>query len=251
MVNMEHKQPLISVITITYNASATIEPTLMSVATQTFRDYEHIIVDGASSDHTVDIARKFEDVRILSERDNGLYDAMNKGLDMARGRYVVFLNSGDTFHNKETLSRYAERALLGDDIIFGDTVIVDKYRHIIGKRHLTAPKVLTRDSFADGMLICHQAFMVRKELAPNYDTKYRFSADYDWTLKCIQAADMRKCTNLNSITIDYLSDGLTDNNKLASLRERFRIMAIHYGTFRTIRKHIGFIARALRRRLSK
>lgn len=240
--------PLISIITITYNAGATLEPTLISVASQSFRDFEHLIIDGASTDDTLAIARKFEDLRILSEKDNGLYDAMNKGLDMARGRYVIFLNAGDTFHNSDTLRDYAQRAMRGDDIIYGDTVIVDKNRHIIGKRHLTAPAQLTEKSFSKGMLICHQAFMVRKDLAPHYDTRYRYSADYDWTVKCIAAADRTRCTNLNRITIDYLQEGLTDQNKLKSLRERYRIMAKHYGHTRTFLNHLGFIFRALRRR---
>lgn len=242
--------PLISIITITYNAASTIEPTLMSVASQTFRDFEHIIVDGASSDATLSLARKYPELRILSERDNGLYDAMNKGIDLARGKYLLFLNAGDSFHSNDTLAAYADRAVKGDDIIYGDTVIVDKCRHITGKRHLTAPVSLTSESFSKGMLICHQAFMARKEIAPKYDLRYRFSADYDWTVKCIKAADPRRCTNLNRITIDYLSDGLTDKNKLKSLRERFRIMSGHYGAARTLVNHIGFIFRALRRKLT-
>lgn len=242
------KSPLISIITITYNAESTLGPTLESVATQTFGDYEHLVIDGASTDGTLALARQYEGVRILSEADNGLYDAMNKGLSLARGRYVLFLNSGDTFHSKKILAEYARRAQLGDDIIYGDTVIVDANRHIIGQRHLNAPAHLNRDSFAQGMLICHQAFMVRRALAPEYDTRYRFSADYDWTIKCIAAADPDRCTNLNLIVIDYLSDGLTDRNKGRSLRERYRVMASHYGHFRTILNHIGFIFRALKRR---
>lgn len=244
-----NSEPLISIITITYNAEKTLLPTMKSIASQTFRDFEHIIVDGASTDRTLTIARQFDDTRILSEKDRGLYDAMNKGLHLARGKYLLFLNSGDTFHSDRTLDSYAERARKGDDIIFGDTVIVDKDRHIIGKRHLSAPTTLKTDSFSQGMLICHQAFMVRKEIAPEYDLRYRFSADYDWTVRCIKNADMRRCTNLGIIAIDYLSDGLTDNNKMKSLRERYRIMSAHYGPVRTFFNHIGFIIRAIRRKL--
>lgn len=240
--------PLISIITITYNAQEHIAATMESVFRQSFRNYEHIIVDGASTDDTVAIARRYAGVRIMSEPDKGLYDAMNKGLELARGRYVLFLNAGDTFHNDNVLAAYAERARKGDHIIYGDTVIVDKARHIIGRRHLSAPASLTFDSFAKGMLICHQAFMVLRELAPKYDMDYRFSADYDWTVKCIRNADPRRCTNLEIIAIDYLHDGLTDRNKLASLRERFRIMARHYGAMRTMINHIGFIFRAIRRK---
>lgn len=253
--NLDHRderssdRPLISIITITYNAANELRPTMESVAGQSWRDYEHLIIDGASKDDTLAIAREYDGVRILSEKDSGLYDAMNKGLDMARGKYLLFLNAGDTFHSSEILARYAERAHRGDDIIYGDTVIVDNERHIIGRRHLSVPDTLTSDSFADGMLICHQAFMVRKDLAPHYDLQYRFSADYDWTVKCIDASDPRRNTNLGIITIDYLSDGLTDNNKLKSLRERYRIMSRRYGTIPTALRHIKFALRALSRRL--
>lgn len=242
------ESPLISVITITFNAQDTIGATLESIHSQLFKDYEHIIIDGASSDDTITLARKFSNVRILSERDQGLYYAMNKGLDMARGKYLLFLNSGDTFHNSDTLGAYADRARRGDDIIYGDTVIVDNDRHIIGRRHLTAPPTLTFESFAKGMLVCHQAFMVKRELAPKYDVRYRYSSDYDWTVRCIKNADPRNCTNLQLITIDYLSDGLTDKNKFKSLRERYRIMSQHYGGVSTFFRHIEFIFRALRRR---
>lgn len=240
--------PLISVITITYNAESVIGVTLDSVASQTFRDYEHILIDGASKDKTLDIARKYPDLKIISEPDKGLYDAMNKGLRAAKGKYVIFLNAGDTFHSNYILELYSQRAKKGDDIIFADTVIVDKERHIIGKRHLTAPDHLTSKSFSKGMLICHQAFMVKKELAPTYDLKYRFSADYDWTVKCIFNSDMEKCTNLHIIAIDYLKDGMTDKNKMTSLKERFRIMNKHYGYIRTFFNHLGFIGRAIRRK---
>jgi len=243
--------PLISIITITFNAEKNIQPTLESVYRQNFRNYEHIIIDGASTDNTLSEARKYPDLRILSERDNGLYDAMNKGIGLSRGQYILFLNAGDTFHSGKTLDAYAERASKGDDIIYADTVIVDSDRHIIGPRHLTTPRTLTFESFAQGMLVCHQAFMVRKELAPLYDLQYRFSADYDWTVRCIRNSNPERCTNLGLIAIDYLSDGLTDQNKLKSLYERYRIMATHYGTARTLLNHVGFLFRAFGRKFLK
>ncbi len=234
--------PLISIITITYNAAETIGVTMASVAEQNCGDYEHVVIDGASSDATLEIARGYAGVRILSEPDHGLYDAMNKGLRMARGKYVLFLNSGDSFHSADTLEAYARRARLGDDIIYGDTVIVDKERNITGPRHYSVPEKLTALSFSKGMLICHQAFMVRSKLAPEYDLAYRFSSDYDWTIRCIRNADESKCTNLNMVTIDYLSDGLTDRNKFKSLRERYRVMASHYGHRRALARHAALVA---------
>lgn len=244
------RQPAITIITITYNASGTLPLTMASVAEQSFTDYEHLLIDGASSDNTILLARQMGTprLRIVSEPDKGLYDAMNKGLAMARGRYVIFLNSGDRFHAPDTLRLYANAITAKNpDIIYGDTDIVDINGRRKGPRHLSAPAMLTVDSFSRGMLICHQAFMVRKAIAPRYDTDYRFSADYDWTIRCIKASRPGSRINLRAVTIDYLSDGLTDRNKRASLLERFKIMAAHYGMLRAILQHLSFIPRAIRR----
>lgn len=242
-------KPLISVITITYNAAAELPATIKSINEQTYPNFEHLIIDGASKDNTLEIARRNPDARIISEKDKGLYDAMNKGLRMAEGKYLIFLNAGDTFRSPETLSRYAEAAGKDYDIIYGDTMIVDKTGEDIAPRHHSAPDILTYESFSHGMLICHQAFMVKKSIAPLYDLNYRFSADYDWTVKCIAATKPSSCCNLREITINYLSDGLTDNNKIKSLKERFRIMCKHYGTIKTLTSHAGMIIKHLKKKI--
>ncbi|MDE6379981.1 MAG: glycosyltransferase [Muribaculaceae bacterium] len=243
-------RPLISVITITYNAAETLPLTMESVGEQSFKDFEHIIVDGASTDDTISLARRMgkRGLRIISEPDEGLYDAMNKGLKIARGRYLIFLNSGDRFHSHDSLQAYADAIEeRNPDIVYGDTDIVDIEGKRIGPRHLSAPDILTLDSFSDGMLICHQAFMVRKDIAPLYDTDYRFSADYDWCIRCIKASRAGDRVNLRRVTIDYLADGLTDRNKKASLVERFKIMAAHYGSMKAIAAHLSFIPRVIKR----
>lgn len=243
-------RPLISVITITYNAAETLPLTMESVAEQTFKDFEHIVVDGASKDDTIIVARRMgkPGLRIISEPDDGLYDAMNKGLKKARGRYLIFLNSGDRFHSPDTLKAYADAIVeRNPDIIYGETDIVDMEGKRLGPRHLSAPEILTVDSFSEGMLICHQAFMVRKDIAPLYDTDYRFSADYDWCIRCIKASRAGDRVNLHRVTIDYLTDGLTDKNKKSSLVERFRIMASHYGSLKAVAAHLSFIPRAIKR----
>lgn len=246
-----NQAPLVSIVTITYNAAEVLTPTMESLATQTFTDFEHLIIDGASNDATLEIASELRTAatRILSEKDNGLYDAMNKGLHLARGKYIIFINAGDSFADPDSLKHIAESIDENTDIIYGDTVIVNSERDIIGPRHLSVPERLTFDSFAKGMLICHQAFMVRKELAPDYDLSYRFSADYDWTIKCIRATSPERCRNVHKVIIHYLSDGLTDKNKIPSLKERYRIMAHHYGKATAFFRHIGFVPRAITRKL--
>lgn len=244
--------PKISVITVTYNAEDFIDATLESVAEQDFTDYEHIIVDGASKDRTLQkvLDKNNERISLHSQKDQGIYHGMNRGLKYAQGDYLIFLNAGDKFAAKETLSRYNDAIAKGYDIIFGDTVITDNSGRIIKHRHLTAPKVLTFESFSNGMLICHQAFMVRADIAEKYSKDYKLSADYDWTIKCIKNTKPEKCYNLGMVTIHYLDDGATEKHKLESLRERFLIMARHYGYTKAIIKHLSFIPRAVKRKLA-
>lgn len=246
---MNNSSPLISIITVTYNAANIIQRTLDSVKEQSFTDFEYVVIDGNSSDATVELVKEADipHTHIISEPDKGLYDAMNKGIKTATGKYLLFLNAGDTFHSSDTLALYAQKALEDKDIIYGDTIIVNQEGEFIAPRHLSVPDKLTKKSFSKGMLICHQAFMVKKSLAPLYNLNYRFSADYDWCVKCINNSLAQNCQNLREVTIDYLADGLTDKNKWKSLRERFRIMASHYGFVSTSLNHLSFFLRAFKR----
>lgn len=243
-------KPLFSIITVSYNAASTLPATLASVREQTCRLYEYILIDGASADDTVKLASEsgIEPMTIISEKDKGIYDAMNKGLGIATGDYVIFLNAGDSFHNAHTLQLIAD-AIMDNDypgIVYGQTQIVDSSRKRIGDRHLTAPADLTLDSFKNGMVVCHQAFIVLRKLVDNYDTRYRFSADYEWCIRCLQRSQ-RNCY-IDRILIDYLSEGVTTANHRASLLERFRIMSHYFGFFPTLFRHVGFFIRNLRRK---
>lgn len=250
---MPDPQPLFTIITVTYNAATTLPPTLESVKAQTYPGpVEHLVIDGASTDGTPQIAREqgLEGICVVSEPDRGLYDAMNKGIDRARGRYLIFLNAGDTFHAPDVLSRYAEAIRLNHDpgIVYGQTVLVDSSRRYAGPRHLTAPRRLTYRSFADGMTVCHQAMAVLRRIAPLYDLRYRFSADYEWVIRCLQHS--RSNIYLGDIpVVDYLNEGVTTRNKFRSLRERFRIMCHYYGIVPTSLRHIRFATRGLIRKL--
>ena len=162
-------EPLFTIITVTFNAAGVIKPTLESVAAQDCDDFELLVIDGASTDDTVALvnAAAIAGTRVLSEKDRGLYDAMNKGIGLARGRYLIFLNAGDAFAAPNVLSRLREAANDDPGVLYGQTVLIDDARQVVGKRHLTAPDVLTVDSFKRGMLVCHQAFVARRDLVPN------------------------------------------------------------------------------------
>lgn len=241
--------PLISIITVTYNAEEVIESTLESVSSQSFDNYEHIIVDGQSTDNTLLLVKQYASpkLEIYSKKDRGIYHGMNRGLKYARGKYILFLNAGDRFACTHTLSKYAAAAEEDPDIIYGDTIIVDKEDNILRPRHLSAPEVLTYASFKRGMLICHQAFMVRKEIAPEYRHDLKLSADYDWCLDCIAKSGLTKRINLKAVTIHYLDGGVSQKKKIASLRERFSVMRSRYGLWSAIMSHISFIPRVIMR----
>lgn len=240
-----NRQPLISVITVTFNAGATLPATMESVAAQSCHDYEHIIMDGVSKDSTLEIARQLSTsrTRVVSSPDNGIYDAMNKALRVATGKYVLFLNAGDTFYDSGTLKRYAEAAGQNPDIIYGQTVLADSCGNIVGPRHLQAPERLDLNSFKQGMTICHQAFMVKRSIAPLYDTAYRLSADYDWCIRCIDASGQNHVYLGEPPVIKYLREGMTTANHKASLKERFKIMCKHYGWLPTVARHARFALR--------
>ena len=239
------ERPLFSIITITFNAAGTLPATLRSVERQTFTDYEYLIVDGASTDGTIAIAQHSAAVSsVTSEPDKGLYDAMNKGLRKARGCYLVFLNAGDAFHEPDTLQKIADSIEKNaPDLVYGETTLVDSERRFISMRRLQAPERLSVKSFRMGMLVCHQAFIVRREIAPEYDLRYRFSADFDWCIRVMKKA--RALHNTHLTLIDYLEEGMTTQNRQASLRERFRIMARHYGLMSTVAHHAWFVLRAV------
>ncbi|WP_418794190.1 glycosyltransferase family 2 protein [Phocaeicola coprophilus] len=242
-----HVHPKFSIITVTYNAGAVLEDTIQSVITQTYRNVEYIIVDGGSKDHTLDIINRYREHihTLVSEPDKGLYDAMNKGIHLATGDYLCFLNAGDELHEDDTLQLMVH-SITGTelpDVLYGETAIVDEEGHFLRMRRLSAPENLNWKSFKDGMLVCHQAFFPRRELAEPYDLRYRFSADFDWCIRIMKKSHTLHNTHLT--LIDYLNEGMTTRNHRASLHERFRIMCRHYGYLSTLARHAWFALRLL------
>lgn len=242
-----HLTPKFSVITVTYNAEKVLEDTIQSVISQTYRHVEYIIVDGASTDDTMGIVDRYRDriSRVVSEPDKGLYDAMNKGISLATGDYLCFLNAGDSFHEDDTLQAMVHSITGSElpDVLYGETALVDSQRHFLRMRRLSAPETLTWKSFRHGMLVCHQAFFARHTLVEPYNLRYRFSADFDWCIRVMKKA--RTLHNTRLTLIDYLEEGMTTQNRKASLKERFRIMARHYGLFSTVARHAWFVCRLI------
>ena len=166
------------------------------------------------------------------------------------GSLTYVVATGDAFTGPDTLERLAQLAQGDPGVIYGQTQLVDHSRRVVGMRHLTAPEHLTAASFKQGMLVCHQAFVARRDLVPHYDRQYRFSADYDWCIRVLEKSPANAYAGPDPI-ISFLTDGLTDKHHRASLMERYRIMCRHYGTLSTIVRHIGFVPRFLAAELRK
>lgn len=262
---MNNNTPVITIATVTYNAASTLLPTLESVASQDYPNIEHLIVDGCSTDTTLSLLHQYverntqatipHDIRVLCERDEGLYDAMNKAIQQAQGAYIVFLNAGDSLASSDTISLLVMKAdwIRGDysnpAILYGQTDLVDAERNFIRHRRLHAPEKLHWKQYIHGMLVCHQSFYVRTDLAREvpYDLHYRYSADFDWCIRLLQLAEKRRLQIVytNQVLTHYLSEGLTTRHHRASLFERMRIMAHYFGWFRTILAHAFFVLRAI------
>ena len=255
-----------SVITVTYNAAPVLQRTLQSVLNQTYNGVEHLIIDGASTDDTLRMAEAYKQqsdavddghkVIILSEPDRGIYDAMNKGLKQVSGDYVVFMNAGDFFPHDDTLEQIVHRCRLAEfpsaelpGVLYGNTDIVDSKGRYLHPRRLQPPEQLTWRSFRHGMLVCHQAFYARTDIARNlhYDLRYRFSADVDWCIRVMHEAERMglKLSNINSVVANYTEEGATTRNHQASLKERFSVMRRHYGLVSTLLMHAWFVVRAV------
>lgn len=233
---MTAPQPILSVITIVYNNVKDIERTILSVLNQDYPHIEYIIVDGLSNDGTLDVIKRYEKriAKLISEKDEGIYDAMNKGLAVATGDYVIFMNSGDEFYDKGTVA--AVFAAEPDaDIYYGETEMMDREGNNLGQRRHKAPEQFTWRGFNLGMSISHQAIYIKRTLAEPYDRRYKLSADIDWIIRAAKKA--KKIVNLHRYVAKYLVGGMSKTKHRQSLMERFDTMKRHYGLVPTVLNH--------------
>ncbi|MCD7972075.1 MAG: glycosyltransferase [Candidatus Azobacteroides sp.] len=241
------QKPVFSIITITYNAEKHIRRTIESIIRQSYSGIEYIIVDGKSTDHTIDIINSYRNFIscFVCEPDEGLYDAMNKGLLNATGDYIWFLNAGDSLYSTDTVEKLSH-ALPSSfpDILYGDTAIINEAGTFLYLRHLRPPEKLSWKSFRMGMTVCHQSFIVKREIAPLFDLTYKFSSDFDWCIRCMKETD--SIFNTGQILSNYMKGGLTSSHHKESLKERYAIMQKYYGRITTFIMHIRFLFRYLK-----
>lgn len=209
---------LITVVTVCYNAAITLEKTILSVIAQTYPNVEYIIIDGGSTDGTVDIIKKYADKLAywMSEPDKGIYDAMNKGIAVASGEWINFINSGDCFYSNEVLMEvFSRNNLKGNaDVVYGDTCYIKKWG-----RYEKRPAAL--DMMRNNMPFCHQSSFTKTALMKKYgfDRKYRICADYDFFFRLWKSGSIFTYIPVTISVFDASIESLSEDNVMQSFYE--------------------------------
>lgn len=245
-----------SIITVVYNGAALLPGTIESVRRQTYPHIEYLVIDGSSTDGTLDVIRLYAaqmpNLHWISEKDRGLYDAMNKGLRLATGDFVWFLNSGDHLHAPDTVEKLAKMISPDTDVLYGETLLVDEKRNPLGTMSELStrrlPAHLHWRDYLSGMLAIHQSFVARRTLAPAY-MEGNLCADFDWCIRILKKS--RQNINAGMILSDYLAGGISKKRHRQSLRDRFVVMRTHFGLVPTLLAHVWIVVRAAIHRMNR
>lgn len=228
--------PFFSIVTVVYNAGATFEQTIVSVARQSFSDYEYIVVDGGSGDNTLDIANKHKGTitQLISEPDKGIYDAMNKGLRCATGQWLFFLGADDVFYEDDTLQKISSHLKDKRSIYYGNAYFKSRKKLYDGK--FSKFKLALRN-------ICHQSVFYPADILSNhlFNLKYKFLSDYALNLKLYKAYQFRYFNLCVSMFNDSASsansiDDAFENDKLQLVKENLGWVPYLYAKTRRVVK---------------
>lgn len=226
---MKYSEVVFSIITVCFNAEKEIRSTMESVLRQNFKNFEYIVVDGASTDSTVAIVQEYagKDTRIKwhSEPDSGVFNAMNKGIGYARGDFLLFLNAGDEFHSEDVLTK-ASKVAEGADIIIGDVAF--KTESGLAKRIYPVGEELL-ENLKRGDCVCHQVVFASEEsLKDGFDERYTTCADYDWICRQMNAG--RRTVKLDIVVTDYDITGITFQTKYQKIhwKEYFEVIGRNF-----------------------
>ncbi|MDF3864456.1 glycosyltransferase family 2 protein [Pseudomonas denitrificans (nom. rej.)] len=229
-------KPLFTIVTVTFNAESLLQQTIDSVLSQKFRDFEYIIVDGASTDGTVEIIRKNADgvTRWISERDSGIYDAMNKGIDLASGEWVNFMNAGDLFASDDVLSSIAANVSDKDAVLYGDRYYIKD-----GRKELQCAKAI--DTIFERMPFGHQSTFVRCDVLKSYkfNQTYKYAADYNLLMSLYLKGYVFRYVNIP--VCEFLAGGQSESG-LRPYLETIKILLDHTSNKEVIAKNIYFKA---------
>ena len=241
------QQPLISIVTVCYNAKTTIECTIRSVLKQNYPKIEYIIIDGGSLDGTVEIINKYRDrlAYFISERDKGIYDAMNKGIKVATGEWIIFRNSGDYFASEDAVSKMFTEKVKDDIIVLhGDCRGFDEYGYKDNK-----PPMECVNYTLNGIPVLHPSSFIRLSYHKKhlFDLRYRSSADFDFFLKCTLNGCHYEYRSV-LVSVMNVGAGMSVDNLNVVWRENYELLcengvivrsikskALHYKTYYSMR----------------
>ena len=237
--------PKVSIIVVVYNAKEAFSATLRNLLAVCYADKEIIVVDGGSTDGTRQVieAHALEIANWVSQPDKGIYDAMNKGLSMATGEYVWFINAGDFVYDPYILEKIFKGEEVFHDFYYGDTLVLGENGKVKGLWRKRLPRRLTWHSFRRGMVVCHQSVIVRRSIAPDFNLRYKYSADVEWVLLALKAA--KSICNVRSVVSVFVEGGATTRHRRESLKERYDIMRTYFGGSMTLLAHVGFLLAVL------
>jgi len=243
--NINQSFPLVTIVTVVLNNEAFIEGTIQSVLSQTYRNIEYIIIDGGSTDGTLNIIRKYEKFISfwVSEKDKGIYDAMNKGLKLAKGRWLNFMNSGDTFYSKDTINSIPFTDFQNSPMIYGRTRLFSKNRKFLMILKPLICNKLNLILFNSGV-VCHQAVFYNADIKFRYPDKYKTSGDLHSYFEYIKHGTAKR---LNTIIANYCEGGFSKNAN--SKIERLVILKEQAGVFYLL--HYVFFIYLLIRKITK
>ena len=208
--------PLISIITVCLNNEKELEETFKSVVNQTYGNIEYIIIDGGSTDNTRDIIKKYENKIDYwsSEPDRGIYDAMNKGVNVARGKWINFMNAGDKFYSRNTIEQIFSKSFEGIDFVYGDCVIT------YGSEFSRFQKAGDIKDLWKGMVFSHQSMFTKRDVFKTYhfSVKNRIGADFEFLYRCFM--NKYRFYNTNIPIAKVSSGGVSDTNRIESILAR-------------------------------
>ena len=234
----------ISVITVCYNAQNTIERTIQSVLNQTYQDIEYIVVDGASTDSTLQILQQYQDkLKYISEPDNGLYDAMNKGIKMATGEYVMLLNADDKFYDNEVVGKFAKMCEEKQtDLIYGNLAFLNK-GNISVQKHKSLNKIYLIKNTPQQPATFYKKSVFEK--VGFFDTQFRIVADQEWFLRAFLKFHISAFWLDETVTL-FSTEGLSNNpyHEQKHEAERQKMFSLYFGKFEFI--FYSFVAKYLR-----